>query len=150
MVDLLPARSSMWRTMWWRSDILLCTDRLSRICMVRGWTGRAAVQPPGRAATPGGGAVPPPTASTSASIGAWNRSCTQQGSVSASTWQGFGSGLDPDSIRSVDSDPYSESGSGSRREKMTHKSRKKFRNLMFEVWMFEVWMFCFESWRILF
>ncbi len=41
--------------------------------------------------------------------------------------QGFGSrsGLDPDSIRSVDPDPYSESGSGSRRAKMTHKSRKK-------------------------
>jgi hypothetical protein len=44
--------------------------------------------------------------------------------------QGFGSksgsrsGLDPDSIRSVDPDPYSESGSGSRRAKMTHKSRK--------------------------
>jgi hypothetical protein len=31
--------------------------------------------------------------------------------------------LDPDSIRSVDPDP--ESGSGSRRAKMTHKSRKK-------------------------
>jgi hypothetical protein len=33
---------------------------------------------------------------------------------------------DPDSIRSVDpdQDPYSESGSGSRRAKMTHKSRK--------------------------
>jgi hypothetical protein len=38
---------------------------------------------------------------------------------------GFGSGLDLDSIRSVDSDPYSESGSGSRRAKMNHKSRKK-------------------------
>jgi hypothetical protein len=40
--------------------------------------------------------------------------------------QGFGSGSgsDPDSIRSMDSDPYSESGSGSRRAKMTHKSRK--------------------------
>jgi hypothetical protein len=40
--------------------------------------------------------------------------------------QGFGSGsgLDPDSIRSVEPDPYSESGSGSRRAKMTHKSRK--------------------------
>ena len=31
---------------------------------------------------------------------------------------------DPDSIRSVDPDPYSESGS--REAKMTHKSRKKF------------------------
>ncbi len=42
--------------------------------------------------------------------------------------QSFGSGfgLNPDSIRSVhpDPDPYSESGSGSRRAKMTHKSRK--------------------------
>ncbi len=44
--------------------------------------------------------------------------------------QGFGSGsgCDPDSIRSVDPDPYLESGSGSRRAQMTHKSRKKFRN----------------------
>jgi hypothetical protein len=38
---------------------------------------------------------------------------------------------DPDSIRSVDPDPYSESGSVSRRAKMTHKRRKKFRNFMF-------------------
>ncbi len=30
---------------------------------------------------------------------------------------------DPDSFRSVEPDPYSESGSGSRRAKMTHKSR---------------------------
>jgi hypothetical protein len=41
--------------------------------------------------------------------------------------QGCGSGLDPDSIGSVDPD----SESGSRRAKMTHKSRKKFRNFMF-------------------
>ncbi len=40
---------------------------------------------------------------------------------------GFGSELDPDTIGSVDS----ESGSGSRRTKMTHKSRKEFRNFMF-------------------
>jgi hypothetical protein len=42
-------------------------------------------------------------------------------------WQGFGSRsvLDPDSIRSGDPDPYSESRSGSRRAKMTHKSRTK-------------------------
>jgi hypothetical protein len=33
--------------------------------------------------------------------------------------------LDQDSIRSVDSDPYSESGSGYRRAKMNHKRRKK-------------------------
>ena len=41
---------------------------------------------------------------------------------------GSKSGLDPDSIRSVDTDPYLESGSGSgsRRAKMTHKSRKFF------------------------
>jgi hypothetical protein len=37
-------------------------------------------------------------------------------------FQGCGSGLDPDSIGSVD--PDSESGSGSRRAKMTHKRRK--------------------------
>jgi hypothetical protein len=37
---------------------------------------------------------------------------------------------DPDSIRPVDPDPYSESGSGSRRAKMTHKV-EKFRNFMF-------------------
>jgi hypothetical protein len=43
--------------------------------------------------------------------------------------QGFGSGsvLDPDQIRSGDPDPYSESGS--RRAKITHKS-KKIRNFM--------------------
>jgi hypothetical protein len=29
--------------------------------------------------------------------------------------------MDPDSIRSVDPDPYSEFGSGSRRAKITHK-----------------------------
>ncbi len=38
---------------------------------------------------------------------------------------------DPDSIRSVDLDPFSESRSGSRNAKMTHKSRKKLRNFMF-------------------
>ena len=45
---------------------------------------------------------------------------------------GYGSVLDPYSIGSVDPDPYSESGSGSgsRRAKMTHKSRK---NSCFEV-----------------
>jgi hypothetical protein len=37
---------------------------------------------------------------------------------------GSGSVLDPYSIGSVDPDPYSESGSGSRRAKMTHKSRQ--------------------------
>jgi hypothetical protein len=37
---------------------------------------------------------------------------------------------DPDSIRSVDPDPYSESGS--RRAKINHEV-EKFRNFMFEV-----------------
>jgi hypothetical protein len=40
--------------------------------------------------------------------------------------QGFGSGLDPYSIGPVDPDPYSKSGSRSRRAKMTHKSREFF------------------------
>jgi hypothetical protein len=40
---------------------------------------------------------------------------------------------DPDSIRSVDPDPYSESGSGSSRAKMTHKSRKNLEILCFNV-----------------
>jgi hypothetical protein len=40
---------------------------------------------------------------------------------------------DPDSIRSVDPDPDSESVSGSRRAKMTHKSRNKFVSSCFEV-----------------
>jgi hypothetical protein len=46
--------------------------------------------------------------------------------------QGFGSGsvLDPYSIGPVDPDPYSESGSGSRRAKITHTRRK---NSCFEV-----------------
>ncbi len=37
--------------------------------------------------------------------------------------------MDPDSIGSVDPDPYSESGSGSRRAKITDKNIKK----MFQV-----------------
>jgi hypothetical protein len=61
--------------------------------------------------------------------------------------QGFGSGsgsvLDPDSIRSVDPDPYLEFGSGSRKAKMEHKSRKKLKK--FHVLKF--WMFSFESRR---
>jgi hypothetical protein len=46
--------------------------------------------------------------------------------------QGCGSGyeLDPDLIGSVNPDPESGSGSGSRREKITHK-RKKLKNFMF-------------------
>jgi hypothetical protein len=49
--------------------------------------------------------------------------------------QGSGSVLDPDSNRPVDldPDPYSESGSGSRRSKMTHKSRKNLKISCFEV-----------------
>jgi hypothetical protein len=46
--------------------------------------------------------------------------------MSTGSNHGFGSGLDPDSIRSVEPDPDSESGS--RRGKMTHKSRKKLRS----------------------
>ncbi len=38
---------------------------------------------------------------------------------------------DPDSTGSVDPDPYSESGSGSRRAKMTHKGRNFFEKFMF-------------------
>ncbi len=38
---------------------------------------------------------------------------------------------DPDSIGSVDPDPFPEFGSGFRGAKMTHKSRKKLRNIMF-------------------
>jgi hypothetical protein len=53
--------------------------------------------------------------------------------------QGFGSGsgLDPDSIGPVDPDP----DSGSRRAKITHKSRKKF----VKVHVFKCWMASFES-----
>jgi hypothetical protein len=58
--------------------------------------------------------------------------------------QGCGSGseLDPDSIGSVDPDPYSESGSG--RAKITHKSKKKFK-----CHVLKFWMFSFESCRLL-
>ncbi len=55
--------------------------------------------------------------------------------------QGSGSGLDPDSIGSVDPDPDSESGSGSRRAKITQKSRKKF----VKVHVLKCWMPSFES-----
>jgi len=54
---------------------------------------------------------------------------------------GSGSVLDPYSIGSVDPDPYSESGSGSRRAKMTHKSRKK----LVKVHVLKCWMASFES-----
>jgi hypothetical protein len=48
---------------------------------------------------------------------------------------GSGSGLDPDLIGSVDPnpDPYFESGSGSRRAKMTHKSGNFLKSSCFEV-----------------
>jgi hypothetical protein len=46
---------------------------------------------------------------------------------------------DPDSIGPVDPDPDSESGS--RRAKMTHKSRKKF----VKVHVLKCWMASFES-----
>jgi hypothetical protein len=39
---------------------------------------------------------------------------------------GSGSGLDSDSIRSVDPDPYSEFGFGSKRAKMTRKVENNF------------------------
>ncbi len=39
--------------------------------------------------------------------------------------RGSGSELDPESIESLDPDPYSESESGSKRAKMTHRSRRK-------------------------
>ncbi len=42
----------------------------------------------------------------------------------------IGSGLDPYSIGPVNPDPDSESGSGSRRAKMTHKSRKNLEKFM--------------------
>jgi hypothetical protein len=50
---------------------------------------------------------------------------------------GAGSGLDPDSIGSVDP----ESGSGSRRAKMTHKSREKF----VKVHVLKCWMASFAD-----
>jgi hypothetical protein len=55
---------------------------------------------------------------------------------------GTASGLDLDSIRSVDPYPDSESGSrsGSRRAKMTHKTRT-IKSLMF----WKSWIFSFES-----
>jgi hypothetical protein len=52
---------------------------------------------------------------------------------------GSGSVLDPYSIGSVDPDPYSESGS--RRAKITHKSRKK----LVKVHVLKCWMASYES-----
>jgi hypothetical protein len=51
--------------------------------------------------------------------------------------QGCGSGsqLDPDSFGPVDPDPYSESESGSRRAKVTLKSKKCKRFLVLKCWM---------------
>jgi hypothetical protein len=49
------------------------------------------------------------------------------------SWQccGSGSGMDPNSMESLDPYPDSHSGPGYRREKITHKHRKKFINLIF-------------------
>ncbi len=66
--------------------------------------------------------------------------CLLQGCGSVS---GSGSELNPDSIGSVDPDPYS--GSGSRMAKITHKSRKKIKKFH----VLKCWMFSFESWRLL-
>jgi len=44
---------------------------------------------------------------------------------------GSGSGLDPDSMESLDLYPDSKSGSGSRRAKMAHQNRKKLINFIF-------------------
>jgi hypothetical protein len=49
---------------------------------------------------------------------------------------------DPDSIGSVDPDSDLESGSGSRRAKMTHKNRKKFKK---KFHVLKCWMASFES-----
>ncbi len=56
--------------------------------------------------------------------------CSQ---LSQCQYFGSGSGLDTDTIRSVDPEPDSEYGSGSapKRAKMTHKNWKKFRIFMF-------------------
>jgi hypothetical protein len=58
-------------------------------------------------------------------------------------FQGCGSGseLDSDFIGSVDPDLDSESGSGSRRARMTHRSRK----ILKKVHGLKCWMFSFES-----
>jgi hypothetical protein len=55
--------------------------------------------------------------------------------------QCFGSGLDPDSIRSVDPD----SESGSRRAKITHKNRIMLRKFH----VLKCWMFSFDGRRLL-
>ncbi len=44
--------------------------------------------------------------------------------------------LDADSMGPLDPDPDTQSGSGSRRAKMTHKNRKKLKNFIFKCWMF--------------
>ncbi len=60
------------------------------------------------------------------------QSAAKEKDTSGNQGFGSGSGLDLDSIRSEDPDPYSESVSGSRRVKMTHKSRKNV-EIYFEV-----------------
>ncbi len=83
---------------------------------------------------------------------------TKRGVFSRDFWQGQGepsclvvkmyppTWLDPYSIRSVDTDPdpYSESGSGSRRAKKAHKRRKNL-----EILFLNCWRFSFENWRLL-
>ncbi len=56
---------------------------------------------------------------------------------------GSGSGLDTDTIRSVDTDPDLEYGSrsASRRAKMTNKNLKKVKNFH----VFTCWIFSFED-----
>jgi hypothetical protein len=54
-------------------------------------------------------------------------------------WIRIGFGFDPGSIRSVD--PESESGSGSRRATMAHINRKKVKKFH----ILQCWMFSFEG-----
>ena len=65
----------MWVTMEWIRDILEWTDRLSSMSIGRGCMGVADTQlVPGMGVWPGGGEVEPPTASTRADMGSWNKS----------------------------------------------------------------------------
>ncbi len=55
--------------------------------------------------------------------------------------------MDSDFIRSVDPDPYSEAGSGSRRPKFTQKSRKNLDISCFRVLVF-IFIFLFRGRRL--
>jgi hypothetical protein len=57
-----------------------------------------------------------------------------------------GTVVDPDSIGTLDPNPDSQSGSGSRRAKMTYKSRIKLKKFH----VFKCWMFAFEGSRLLY